>query len=66
MRTGKTTMSVEIIANMLKKGESVFVAMIQDPTDYLKRLHEQHNIVQLNVTPHYNKQREVLGFEFKL
>ncbi len=66
MRTGKTTMSVEVIANMLLEGKSVFVAMIQQPADYIKRLYEQHNILRVNVTPHYNKQREILGYEFKL
>lgn len=52
MRTGKTQASLQTIFEQLNKGNSVFVAGMENPKDYTERLFRDFKINVL-ATPHY-------------
>lgn len=52
MRTGKTHQQIAMLAKSLNEGNSVFVAGIKDPKDYIERLFRDFNIV-VQTIPHY-------------
>lgn len=52
MRTGKVQASLQTIVEQLIKGNSVFVAGIKDPKEYIKRIFIEYSLV-VETTPHY-------------
>ena len=52
MRTGKTQMQIGMLAKSLNEGESVFIAGMKDPKDYIDRLFKDFGIVVI-IEPRY-------------
>ena len=57
MRVGKTQMQIGMLAKSLNEGQSVFIAGMKDPKDYIDRLARDFNIIVIT-TPHYIKPSE--------
>lgn len=62
MRTGKTHEQVSLLAKSLNEGNSVFVAGIKNPKDYINRLFKDFGIVTLT-EPHYVTRNYEITFE---
>lgn len=57
MRTGKTQMQIGMLAKSLNEGQSVFIAGMKEPKDYIDRLFKDFGIVVITA-PHYIKPSE--------
>lgn len=62
MRTGRTQASLETIVGQLSKGDSVFVAMLKTPKDYIDRLRRDF-CIDVVVTPCYVTRNYNMTFE---
>jgi len=62
MRTGRTQVSLETIVDQLSKGNSVFVAMLKIPKDYIDRLHKDF-CIDVIATPCYVTRNYNMIFE---
>lgn len=62
MRTGRTQAFLETIVDQLSKGNSVFVAMLKTPKDYIDRLHRDF-CIDVIATPCYVTRNYNITFE---
>lgn len=63
MRTGKTQMQLGTLAKSLNEGQSVCIAGMKDPKDYIDRLARDFNIIVIT-TPHYMRPSKSNRFQF--